>query len=241
MNLVYSPIVDNRKNGLWSWFIVATKDAEVGVLKPSSVVDQALAYLRRLILERKLAQGERLVETDLATQLGVSRATVREALRHLEVEGMVQTQPWRGTYVSRLSPKDAEEICIARALIEGYAVRTSVHQITDAELTELQAVTEAMRQAGARHDVYSVVELDAQFHRLICVRADNRRLMDLHRTLESQIGALIMSTLDASLLHIEQAAERHQEVVDALRSRDPVLAERAVQEHYLAVRALELE
>lgn len=241
MNLVYSPIVDNRKKNMRSWFIVTIKDAEVGVLKPSSVVDQALAYLRRLILEGKLAQGERLVETDLATQLGVSRATVREALRHLEVEGMVQTQPWRGTYVSRLSQKDAEDICIARALIEGYAIRTSVRHITDQELAELQAVTDAMRLACARRDVYTVAELDAQFHRLLCARADNRRLTDLHRTLDSQIGALIMATLDASLLPIEQAAERHQELLDTLRTRDPVRSERAVQEHYLAVRALELD
>lgn len=220
---------------------MATKDAEVGALRPSSVVDQALAYLRRLILEGKLAQGERLVETDLATQLGVSRATLREALRHLEVEGLVQTQPWRGTYVSRLSQKDADEICIARALVEGYAVRVAVQHLTEEDLAELQGIVDAMREIGPRRDVYAMAELDASFHRLICARAENKRLSDMHRSLDSQIGALIMSTLEANLLPLEQAADLHQQLLNVICTRDAERAEQVTQEHYLAIRNLKLD
>jgi DNA-binding GntR family transcriptional regulator len=215
-------------------------EQKLGALKPSSVVDQAFEYLRRMILERRLSQGERLVETDLAVLLGVSRATVREALRHLEVDGLVQTQPRRGTYVSRLSKKDAEEICVARALIEGYAVRSTISQITDEELAQLEASTQAIQTAADQGDIFAITQLDAQFHTLLCARSNNRRLMVLHSQLDLQIGALIMTTIDEQLLSIEQTANHHKELLTALRTRDPQTAERAVREHYLGIRHLDM-
>jgi DNA-binding GntR family transcriptional regulator len=161
------------------------------------------------ILSGRLPPGARIVETRLAQQLGVSQGPVREALRDLELFGFVVSSPFRGTQVRKISTEDLLEIYPVRAALEGVAARAAATRIDEATLAELEQLIDGMRDAASRKDQRAHVNADFSFHHAI-VKASGNRIT--HRSL-AEIG------------------ERHVPVLDALRTRDPVIAEAAMRRH----------
>ncbi len=203
------------------------------------LVDDVRQSLEDAILAGHIKPGDRLVETRLTEQLGVSRTTVREALLMLERQGLVVTQPRRGTFVARLSKQDALDLGYARALLEGYAVRIGFHKIDDALLAHLDNLIEDMGQCGLPDDVPRLVQLDLDFHRLLVEICHSPRIMELWSNLSGQIRALFITTLENEHATIDYIVEFHQRLVNELRSGDPARAQTAILKHY--VRTLEGE
>jgi DNA-binding GntR family transcriptional regulator len=205
-------------------------------IKSLSLAETVLLDLRRAIINGNLPPGERLVETDLAEQFQVSRATIRQALHQLRFEGLVDVRPRRGAVTTRMSSKSARDVCTVRALLEGWASRTACLALTQEQLGTMQALSARMGQCLIAGNVYDVVELDIEFHRYICFSDPNSRLNEHWKSLNSLHGALMSSRLAYYNYDPVTVVGLHDELCSILAQRDPDRAEAAVRLHYMGTR-----
>jgi DNA-binding GntR family transcriptional regulator len=189
--------------------------------------------LRQAIMHGELKPGEQIVESRLARQLGISQAPVREALRELEQMGLVVNHTRRGTFVRELTPQDAWEMYTLRAQLESMAARLALPHLTDGDLSEMERLIEAMLRAGRSGNSEELTVADARFHEVLCERSGHKLLLRMWRS----IHPLNWTQLTVAVLHrdLVELAERHRDIVDALRTRNADAVERAVQHHLLAV------
>ncbi len=186
--------------------------------------------LREAIITGHLAPGERLMELQLAEELGVSRTPVREAIRKLELEGLVHMIPRKGAYVATLSMKDIVEVFEIRGALEGLAAALAAESITDEELEELERhLVMAAEQIG-NADLEGMVEVDTGFHQILYKASRNERLTQIISNLREQIQRYRLTSLSYPG-RMKIALEEHREIVDAVSARDPDLARKLAQEH----------
>ena len=181
------------------------------------------------ILNGRLAPGARIVETRIAQQFGVSQGPVREALRDLELFGFVVSSPFRGTQVRKISTEDLLEIYPIRAALEGVAARAAAVRIDGATLAHLDDLIGLMREAAARDDHRAEADADHAFHHAIVKASGNRMLEHVWQTMRLSITTCVTHSVTHRSLH--EIAERHVDVLEALRSRDPQRAEAAMRRH----------
>src|SRR6266851_228641 len=141
-----------------------------------TTADAVYEALRRSILDGDLAPGQRLRSDALANDLAVSRTPVREALRKLEAEGLVQASR-SGLVVRQLTEEDLTEIFYVREALEGMAARLAAENATRAEIDELHALFEDMEAVAARGNIALVRKLTGEFHLLVCRASHNKRLI----------------------------------------------------------------
>jgi DNA-binding GntR family transcriptional regulator len=193
--------------------------------------EQVRRAIWQSIVGGRLNPGERIVESRVARELGVSQGTVREALRSMEQAGVVKTLPRRGAFVSHVSRDDAMEIYTMRTVLEAYAVELAMARIGPAEIEQLQTIVEGMRRFAAEGDVRSVIHLDVSFHRHLCEYSGHRLLLKLW----SNVDPLGWTTVSITRLfrdRLEELISMHQKIIDALCSSDVTHA-RQVMEHHI--------
>jgi DNA-binding GntR family transcriptional regulator len=197
------------------------------------LVDDVYRSLEEAILSGRMRPGDRIVESWLAEHLDVSRTTVREALLMLEREGYVVSQPRRGTFVTRLPREEALDLCYTRALLESFAVRAGYARI-DARLIErMQRCIDQMRQCRLPNDVPQLIQIDLAFHRNLIELAESRRLIELWSSLNGQIGALVLRSLEQQHANIEDVVAFHQRLLETIQSGDAAVAQQGVIDHYV--------
>lgn len=201
-----------------------------------SLSESVLIDLRRAIVNGKLPAGERLVETDLADQFHVSRATIRQALVQLSFEGLVEVRPRRGTVVSRMSSKVAHDVCTVRGLLEGWMARSAAVHLDDQKLAYMRGLADDMGAALQAGDIYRVVELDLEYHGIIAASDPNDRLHRHWASLSSSHGALMSSRLAYYNYDPKTVITLHRDLCDVLAAHDPDRAEEAVRLHYMGTR-----
>ncbi|MFO7741969.1 MAG: GntR family transcriptional regulator [Anaerolineae bacterium] len=199
-----------------------------------SLREVAASALRRSILNGALKPGERLVETAIAEQIGVSRAPVREALRQLEMEGLVVSEPHRGTFVVELSCADLWEIYTLRAAVEGLAAQLVTRRADAEMLSQFQKVLGEMEQAAREDDRSRLAALDMSFHETLCRAAGHSRLLDVWLSMTDQIRTLIDLTNEL-YLPPEEVVSLHSEVVDHIENGRARRAGEALTRHILDV------
>jgi DNA-binding GntR family transcriptional regulator len=183
----------------------------------------------RVEIERGvLGPGERLVEMHVARRFGVSQGPVREALRLLEREGLVDHRPRRGVYVRALSAVDMEEIYSLRSTIEGLAARRAVQLMTPADHARIREALDAMEAARAG-DATEYVEASLAFHEAIALTARHARLYAVWQTIASQTRRC--AHLSGRFDDFEADALRHQALLEALDAGDAERAEAAMRTH----------
>lgn len=199
----------------------------------SSLSEQVKEHLLRAILAGQYQPNDRIVETRVARELGTSQAPVREALRGLEALGVVDILPFRGARVRR--PTDAEllEAYAVRAELECLGARLGVPAMTDADLAEIEALHASMLEAATRDDRHDVAMRDAAFHFRILHLAGNATLERVWRALEPFSRTYI--TLLAPGADATWTAGLHAGVLEAVRTRDPGIVERALRDHFQQV------
>jgi DNA-binding GntR family transcriptional regulator len=204
----------------------------------SNATEATYRTLRDAILDGDYALGSRLGEVELATSLGVSRTPVREALRRLSADGLVEVLPNRGARVVLWTEEDLNEIYELRALLESYGAARAAERITAADLNELSELCDEMSRVsspGASQDLDKLSELNAQFHALILRAADSRRL-------HAMIGAVVQVPLVLRTFHrysepaLGRSQGHHRELVSALTARDSQWARSVMSSHVLAAR-----
>jgi DNA-binding GntR family transcriptional regulator len=181
--------------------------------------DAALVTIREALTSGRLRPGERLLEEDVARQMGISRAPVREAFRQLELEGLIVSRPHRGTFVVTLTPADAREVYSLRAALEGHAAFSVCHSATDAELRELLDLARAMQAPAEANDLCGLVERDFRFHKRLCELTGQTRLMRMWDSISTQIRAFITMT-QRMYLPLLEISRRHVAFAEALGRRE---------------------
>lgn len=200
---------------------------------------RAYASVRDGIVRGAYAAGARLTELDLAQTIGVSRTPVREALRRLHAEGLVEFEPNHGAVVAAFDLEDAEEIFELRALLEPISARRAAERAAPAIIAQLRALSQQqMLESTQRRAGYlmRISDLNDRFHRLIQAAANSPRLA---KTLAGLIEApLILRTFaQYSSAELRRSADQHLELVQAFEARDPMWAHSVMHAHILAGRA----
>jgi DNA-binding GntR family transcriptional regulator len=215
------------------------------VQSPRSLRHGVRTHLRNLILEGTLQPGDRIVESRLARELGISQAPIREALRELEQMGLVVSYPNRGSSVRRIEPRDAEEMYTLRAHLEAMAVNLAVPKMTEQDLDQLDRLIDDMVAAGKDDDPDLLTELDTRFHEFICVKSGHELLLRTWRDI-NPLNWTMITVIRIRDRNLQELAERHRPIVDALRERNSELAEETIRQHVLilgekVVRELEVQ
>jgi len=186
--------------------------------------------IEKAVLNGVFNPGESLTEQRLSTELGVSRTPVREALRQLELEGLVRTIPNKGAIVIGISEKDIDDIYTIRMYIEGLAARWCAEHITDEELSELREVVELQEFYVSKSDVLQVWNLDSRFHEIIY---DTCRSRTLRQTL-SNFHHYIQKAREMSYKaegRAKLSVQEHRDILEAISSRNPEEAQRLTSKH----------
>lgn len=186
--------------------------------------------LREAIISGHLHPGERLMEIQLAEELGVSRTPVREAIRKLELEGLVLMIPRKGAYVSQISMKDIADVFEIRSALEGLAARLAAERATDDEIEQMERVLVRISESADRDDVSSAVSFDADFHERLIGSSHNGRLSQIVSNLREQIQRFRLTSLSHPG-RVKLALEEHKKILEAISLRDPELAQNLAYEH----------
>jgi DNA-binding GntR family transcriptional regulator len=192
-------------------------------------------HLRHLIITGHLETGRKLIEEDLAEQFKVSRTPVREAIRKLEIEGLVQYQSRRGVIVTGFSREDIDEIYATREVLEGLAARLAAQHGTDEEIGELGRLLGEINAAAAARNFERAAQIHTQFDELLYGMGRNRRLLGILTQYAEYIehGKLVSLT---RLGRAEEIRAEHAAMFEAIAGRDPDTAERAARLHVVNAR-----
>lgn len=212
---------------------IADGPAGAGLLARSVLADQVRERLLERILSGRYPPDSRIVETQVARELGTSQAPVREALRGLEALGVVEITPFRGARVRRPTTQELLEAYAVRSALETLAARLAVPRLTDADLDRLGAAVDAMQSAAREDDAHRVAEADARFHGLIVQLAANGTLEKVWGSLEPFLRTYI--TLVVPGANARWAADLHTPILAALRARDAEAVVGALETHFAEV------
>ncbi|MCI6159359.1 MAG: GntR family transcriptional regulator [Selenomonadaceae bacterium] len=186
--------------------------------------------IRDAIRKGILKPGERIMEIQLAEELGVSRTPVREAIRKLELEGYVVMMPRRGTYVANMSIRDISEIFEIRTALESLSNGLAAERITPEELEHLQRLLVMISSYIETKDMDKIVETDIEFHDLLYHAARNSRLVGIISNLRDQLTRF--RTLSMSYPgRLEATLDEHRTIVEAIAQGDGRAAKKAAEKH----------
>ncbi len=188
--------------------------------------------LRGAILRGEFKPGQKLDQNEIADMLKVSRSPIREALRTLAAEGLVDVIPHRGAVVAELSTAELEEIIALRGILEGMAARLAVPKM---DVEKIKALEAALKELNQTTDLDQWIALNQRFHHIIYQAANRPRLVALIENLRNTVTPYMRQYI-ASSEHIKGAAASHRLIFEACLKRDPALAEQETQKHVAAVR-----
>lgn len=200
-----------------------------------SLGSQAYQELKRIILEGRVAPGEKLNEGDLARALGISRTPVREAINRLGKEGLVEIFPQRGAFVVQSTERDIFELFLIRENLEGLAARLAAERITESSLARLEACIQGFKEPFSQKDIQRYAREDFKFHQSIVNLSDARRLIQLVSSLHDHIRIFRLTTRGLSD-RMKSSLGEHRSIIEALRKKDPEESEQRMRQHIRRVR-----
>ncbi|MGI6486349.1 MAG: GntR family transcriptional regulator [Tepidanaerobacteraceae bacterium] len=192
--------------------------------------DLVFEALREAILSGKIKPGERLMEIQLAEEMGVSRTPVREAIRKLELEGFVVMIPRKGAYVAGMSLKEAADVFEIRASLEGLAAALAAERITDDEIETMENILKEISSAVKDKDVKEVIKKDAELHNVLFAATRNSQLAQIICNLKEKIDRFRLQSF-SNPSRMKNIVKEHRKIVDAIKARDADNAEQLAREH----------
>ncbi len=202
------------------------------LVKPETLRAQVENNLRQAITSGQLRPGQKLIERELCEQLGVSRPSLREALRRLEAERLIVIVPHRGPEVAALTLQEAQDLYALRRLLESFAAHEFARAASDAQIKTLAKVVKRLREAGRRNNGAGVLDAKAEFYRVLLAGCGNALVSDI-------LGGLLarVSLLRATSLMLPDRLPRSLDEIDALlvciQQRDAKGAEKISRQHVL--------
>lgn len=201
-------------------------------INDTSISKQVVRALRQQIFSGQMKPGEKVPESKIAEEMGISRGPVREALLVLEQEGLVETSPRRGSRVIRITIKDIREMYTLRALLEGFAVTLFMDNQTDERIALLEKALEELAQAVANKDVIDISKKNLAFHEIILTHSNHGRLLSSWKSLQAQ-SRMLSSMTTEYYLGLEDLYQHHVDLEDAIRSGNKKKAQKAFEKHIL--------
>lgn len=192
--------------------------------------DVVFNTLREAILKGDLKPGERLMELQLASKLGVSRTPIREAIRMLEQEGLAVTTPRKGAEVAKMTLKDMEDVLEIRDALDELAVRIACQKISDEQLRQLEDMKELFEKSTQTGNVKKIAEADVTFHDVIYEATGNLKLVTLLNNLREQVYRYRVEYIKDPKNYPTLIAE-HEAILESLKNRDVKNAVEAMHVH----------
>jgi DNA-binding GntR family transcriptional regulator len=198
--------------------------------------EQVAERLRARIFAHELAPGGWIDEQALASEYGISRTPLREALKVLASEGLVVLKPRRGCYVTELSEQDIDEVFPVMALLEGRVAEEAARRVTSADFSRLAAIHEELERHAAANDADHFFEANQRFHAALQTIAGNRYLAQL---IDDARKVIKLTRRDSLRLEgrLKQSLAEHRAILEALRLKDADLAGQRMRDHLLSGRA----
>ncbi len=186
--------------------------------------------LRDAIVSGDLKPGERLMEVTLAEKMGVSRTPVREAVRRLEVEGLVTMTPRKGTHVAELSVKDIMDVLEVRAALDKLATELAASRIRQDSMRQLESVHKQYITHLQKENLQGAIKKDVEFHEIIYHASGNNKLMNVAANLREQVYRFrVLYMRDFS--NAEDVLQEHEQILKSLSEKDSLKAGQLAQEH----------
>jgi DNA-binding GntR family transcriptional regulator len=196
-----------------------------------SLREHVLEMLRAAIVNGELKPGQTLVEAELAAQLGVSRAPLREAMNILGSEGLLEVVPYHGSTVKKLARKDIEELFAVRSMMEVFSIRSIIAAESTAEIVEkMRAICCEMEQAADEGDLGAINQLDRHFHDTLVASGGNDLLLLLWGTVSMRVRQ-VMSLRNRKKGDLHGIARNHHTIVDLIVSQDIEAAVKEITLH----------
>lgn len=204
------------------------EEKEVGNLR-----GKVFHKIREDILEGKYAQNDELKENAIAAEMGVSRTPVREAMRQLELEGLITIIPNKGAYVTGISTKDIHDIYVIRSYLEGLCAKWACENMTTEKLEELEEIIylSEFNTKKERHE--QVVELDNKFHELLYESSGSKILKHVLSDFHQYVQRVRLTSLSRKE-RAEHSNKEHLAILEAIRSGNGEEAERLAHEHIIS-------
>lgn len=192
--------------------------------------DVVFNTLRQAILKGELEPGERLMEIQLADRLGVSRTPIREAIRKLELEGLVLMIPRKGAEVAKISEKSLRDVLEVRRSLEELAIELACERMSEEDIERLEAAQEVFREAVKHGDSMTIAETDEAYHDVIYISTGNNRLVQILNNLREQMYRYRLEYIKDEDKRQVLLAE-HTLILDAIKGRRVAEAKKAIREH----------
>lgn len=192
--------------------------------------DVVFKTLRQAILKGDMEPGERLMEITLANKLGVSRTPIREAIRKLELEGLVHMVPRKGAIVASISEKDMRDVLEVRVTLEELAVKLAIQNMEEPDIDLLKKAARNFESAVIARDLVDIVEADVMFHDVIYNKTNNGRLIQIINNLREQMYRYRLEYVKDARTHSILISE-HQDIITALEKKNVDEAKNAVRQH----------
>ena len=208
---------------------------KINTSEQGSLTAKVFKALEKAILKGEFLPGTALTEQSLSKELGVSRTPVREALRQLDLEGLVKTVPNKGAEVVGISEKDVDDIYTIRVHIEGLAARWAAENITEDGIKKLKETLELQEFYAAKGDSDKVKGLDSVFHEEVYKASESNPLRQILSQLHNYIQRSRGLSIDSEGRAVAAVAE-HRNIFEAIEARNGDLAEKEAQSHIINAR-----
>jgi len=202
-------------------------------IQSKSLVDHTSKYLEDMIIKGKLRPGQRIKEQEISSQLGISRPPVREAFKILEAGGLIKREPRRGVLVSEVTKNDIWEIYTLKIALYTLAVSLAIDRISDNGIGKLEKIVAQMEMIAhddSNPDIIKYEELNNLFHETTAAMAGHGRLKKIVQSLNKQIKRVSYRSFTKAG-HLQSSCRYHRQILEAIKARDKILAERLTKEH----------
>ena len=192
--------------------------------------DVVFNTLRHAILKGELEPGERLMEIALAQKLGVSRTPIREAIRKLELEGLVVMVPRKGAEVADITEKDLRDVLEVRTALEELSIELAMKNMTDEDYENLKKTSKSFAKDSEGDDLIKIAEADVAFHEIIYMATGNKRLIQMINNLREQMYRYRLEYIKDKSTHA-RLVEEHERIIEAMQKQDVNAAKAAIKLH----------
>lgn len=201
-------------------------------IKFLTLSDNVTSILRNRILTGNLPPGSRIIELEIAKELGLSRGPVREALRKLAYEGIIDYHSNKGCTVRTLTSKEVEDVYVVKVHLEILSVDLCNGKFTQKTIEDMGELIREMEQASKEKNVLRLSELDEQFHSLIILESKNHKLFELWSSLRSISLAIISSAYNLKLTNLKNQGENHKVLFENIKKGERERINHYLKRHY---------
>lgn len=202
------------------------------VIVKKTYKDQVIDHIYQMLLADQLKPGDRLKESLLALEMGISRAPIREALKELMTLGLIDYKPQIGNFLPVMTPKQIIDSYTTRGVLEGYAVMSASEHFTRQDLERLDRYVDVMGQAAKDGEHKQVVDIGGEFHDFLVARSDNQQLLEYSSRLSMKLHVLFYKHW-GMLYRPDEIEQRHRAIVTSIKAQDKTQIEQVVRNHYV--------